>query len=149
MRAHLRTDAAIALALADAGVTPGEPGDGLVFQARGVADDWSGIRAELIEAFALAQAAARSQAPILFIVSGDDLLGRNGAPSAMVATGLLSAARTAAAELARAGTPVNTLAALPHTPVETIARWAVQFLSGGTTGELVRLGSAHIGKALP
>lgn len=149
MRAHLRTAASLAAAFSEAGIDQAEPTDGLVFQAADVTDDWAAIRAELGAAFSLARLAAGAQAPMVFIVDGDDLLGRNGAPRAMVATGLLSAARTAAVELARAGVPVNTLAAPADTPPDAIARWTIHLLGGGTTGELVRLGSAHIGKALP
>ena len=46
----------------------------------------------------------------MFVVAGEDLLGQRGAPAAMVACGLLSAARTAAIEGARPGFAVNVVA---------------------------------------
>ena len=68
----------------------------------------------------------------------------------MVATGLLSAARTLAAELKRDGVPVNVLGITPETPVEAISTWVGRLLEpGGPTGELVQLGGTQIGKALP
>jgi len=87
---------------------------------------------------------------VVYVVAGDDLLGRRGPGRAMVACGLLSAARTAAVEGARAGVPVNTLAVEADTPPATVAAWVARLLEpGGPTGELVRLGTAHLGKALP
>lgn len=112
--------------------------------------DWDGAKQVLMEAFALSQAAARDEQPVVYVVHGDDLLGRRGAPSAMVATGLLSAARTAAIELSRQGTPVNVVAVGDATDRETLQRW-ISHLSepGGPTGEVVRLDQGHLGKALP
>jgi hypothetical protein len=85
-----------------------------------------------------------------YVVHHDDLLGRRGPGRAMIATGLLSAARTAAVEQAKAGVPVNVIAVDDGIDPETIARW-VRSLAGGPTptGELIRLGTSHIGKALP
>ena len=68
----------------------------------------------------------------------------------MVATGLLSAARDLAQETARAGIPANVLATVEHAEPETVATWIARLLDHpGTTGELIRLGSMHLGKALP
>jgi hypothetical protein len=123
--------------------------EGLVFAADVHGDDWPSIEAELTTAFGLSRAAARAGASITYIVHNDDLLGRRGAGRAMVATGLLSAARTAAAELVKAGVAVNVLAVEDETDPATVARW-VGFVSepGGPTGELIHLGPGHIGKAL-
>lgn len=111
---------------------------------------WKGARAALLAAFTVSQEAARTGAAIVYVVHGDDLLGRRGAPAAMVATGLLSAARTAAIELAKQGTVVNVLAVGDDTEPETVERWISQLADpAGPTGELVRLDASHLGKALP
>lgn len=149
MQALIRTSPEIEKALLTAGLETGGCENGLVFQAGAVEADWPAVRAELSSAFDLARQAAIAQAPMVFIVEGDDLLGRRGAPRAMVATGLLSAARTAGVELAKSGAPVNTLSIGSDTAAEVAARWVMNLLGGGTSGELVRLGTAHIGKALP
>jgi hypothetical protein len=113
-------------------------------------DDWPQVRAELTEAFLLSQRAARQGWPVVFAVDGDDLLGRNGPGRAMVACGLLSAARTFAMENRKAGIPVNVLALEPTTEPATVASWVELLLRpGGPQGELVRLGGDHLGKALP
>lgn len=126
-----------------------EDGDGLVFAADVHGDDWPSIEAELTTAFEFSRATARAGAPITYIVHNDDLLGRRGAGRAMVATGLLSAARTAAVELVKTGVPVNVLAVEDETDPLTVARWvALVTEPGGPTGELIHLGPGHIGKAL-
>lgn len=126
-----------------------EDDEGLVFAADIHGDEWPEVENELRAAFELTRSAAQRGGAITYVVHNDDLLGRRGPGRAMVATGLLSAARTAAVELAKTGVPVNVLAVEDDTPSEAIARWA-RLLSepGGPTGELIHLGPGHIGKAL-
>lgn len=105
---------------------------------------------EMVEAFTLSQQAARAGAPVVYVVESADLLGRNGAGRAMVATGLLSAARDLAQETVRAGIPVNVLATDATASPETVNTWIARLLQEpGTTGELIRLGSTHLARALP
>lgn len=121
-----------------------------VFEATERVDDWETTREILMGAFRASQEAAREDRAIIYVVHGDDLLGRRGAPSAMVATGLLSAARTAAIELSRRNIPVNVVAVGDDTEPAVASRWAAHLSEpGGPTGELVRLDSSHLGKALP
>lgn len=128
----------------------GAPAAGCVFDASTPVPDWPAAKTALMEAFAASQRAAVAEAPIVYVVHGDDLLGRRGAPSAMVATGLLSAARTAAIELSRKGAVVNVVAIGDETTPGTIARWVVRLTEpDGPTGEVVRLDASHLGKALP
>lgn len=113
-------------------------------------DNWEDILAELTGVFEASQRAATAGAPIIYIVDGDDLLGRNGPGRAMIACGLLSAARSAAIENRKSEVPVNVIAIESAIPPETVGQW-VETLArpGGPTGELVRLGGDHLGKALP
>ena len=86
----------------------------------------------------------------VYVVHHDDLLGRRGAGNAIVASGLLSAARTAALEGVRKGWTTNVIAHDDDTDPKDIEKWAERMLeSQGVTGELIRIGSTHIGKALP
>lgn len=118
--------------------------------AEHVADDWESIRFELQRAFVVARSAAQSEESFVFVVHQDDLLGRRGVGDAMVATGLLSAARTAALEGSRKGWTANVVAYDNSVDRSQVARWAESMLdSDGVTGELIRLGPGHIGKALP
>lgn len=115
-----------------------------------VGEDWSEIRAELDRAFQMSRAAATDEESFVYVVHHDDLLGRRGAGNAMVATGLLSAARTAALEGVRKGWTANVIAHDDDADPAEIELWAERMLeSGGVTGELIRIGPGHIGKALP
>ena len=69
----------------------------------------------------------------------------------MVATGLLSAARTAAIEGSRKGWTANVVAFDDEADPEYVKGWAERLAEGsfGVTGELIRIGSSHLGKALP
>lgn len=122
-----------------------------IHHASQVDDDWDEIRAELERAFQMSRAAAQAEESFVYVVHHDDLLGRRGAGNAMVATGLLSAARTAAIEGSRKGWTANVVAYDDEVDDETVQAWAEKLAtdSSGVTGELIRVGSSHIGKALP
>ena len=129
------------------------PRGALVFVADpAVGDDWEDVLAELTAAFEMTQAALGAGAPVVYVVDQRDLLGQRGAGSAMVASGLLSAARSAADEARRDGVPVNVIATGADTPAAALASGLERLLApegGGPTGELIRLGGDHLGKALP
>jgi len=115
-----------------------------------VSDEWADIRKELDRAFQLSRAAAQAEESFVYVVHHDDLLGRRGAGDAMVATGLLSAVRTAAIEGSRKGWTANVIAYDDGADKKDVEQWANQLLdSDGVTGELIRIGSSHLGKALP
>ncbi|MFP3913917.1 MAG: hypothetical protein ACLFWM_03510 [Actinomycetota bacterium] len=126
------------------------PDGGAVFEATSQVASWREAREVLLGAFRISQGAARAEAPIVYVVHGHDLLGRRGAASAVMATGLLSAARTAALELSRKGAPVNVVAVDDDTSPSVVARWVTRLTErDGPTGELVHLHPDHMGKALP
>jgi hypothetical protein len=122
-----------------------------IHRAREVGEDWEDIKAELERAFQMARAAAQAEENFVFVVHHDDLLGRRGAGNAMVATGLLSAARTAAIEGSRKGWTANVVAFDDDADPGMVEVWAERLAedSLGVTGEVIRLGSTHLGKALP
>jgi hypothetical protein len=122
---------------------------GLVLAAdHNVGDDWEAVRSELSEAFRLTKQAVTEGRSVVYVVHNDDLLGRDGLGAAIVATGLLSAARTAALEHRELS--VNTLAVARDSSPDDIGIWSRHLLAkGGPSGELVRLGRDHLGKALP
>lgn len=122
-----------------------------IFRPNLVGNDWEDARAELERAFLMSREAARKEESFVYVVHHDDLLGRRGAGNAMVATGLLSAARTAAIEGSRKGWTANVLAYDSDSDPAVIDRWAQRLAtdSEGVTGELIRIGSGHLGKALP
>lgn len=122
-----------------------------IHHASRVGDDWDEVRAELERAFQMSRTAAQAEESFVYVVHHDDLLGRRGAGNAMVATGLLSAARTAAIEGSRKGWTANVVAYDDETDEATVRTWAEKLAQdpSGVTGELIRVGSSHIGKVLP
>lgn len=122
-----------------------------VHWAAEVGDSWEEVAAEMERAFRFAREAAAEERSVVFVVHSDDLLGRRGAGRAMVATGILSAARTMALEGWRKGWTANVVAWDGETgTLEETEALAIHLASTGTvTGEVVRIGPGHIGKALP
>ena len=121
-----------------------------VHWAQEVGENWADIRQELDRAFQMARQAAQDEKSFVFVVNHDDLLGRRGPGKAMVATGLLSAARTAAIEGSRKGWTANVIAYDDGADRSDVEAWARQMLdSSGVSGEVIRVGTTHIGKALP
>ncbi len=122
-----------------------------IHRAQPVGDDWAEVRAELERAFQMSRAAAQAEQSFVYVVHHDDLLGRRGPGNAMVATGLLSAARTAALEGAKKGWTANVVAYDDEARPELVEGWAERLVadSEGVTGEVIRVGPTHLGKALP
>ena len=134
-----------------AGITPSGPGAPTVVLTGPVGDHWPGVLDRLTAVYEAARAAARTPSAVVFVVPVDSLLGRRGPTEAMAAAGIVSAAKSLAAEMRKAGVPVNTLAVPDQTPTSTLVQWAGHLLrggSGGPSGEVVHLGGAQIGKAL-
>jgi hypothetical protein len=122
----------------------------VIHWAADVGDAWDEVVAELTIVFQLSRRAAKEEESVVFVVGQDDLLGRRGPGRAMVAGGILSAARTAALEGARKGWSVNVIAYDQDVDRSLVAEWAERLLQpGGVTGELIRVGPGHLGKALP
>ena len=119
-------------------------------RAERVGDDWGEVRTELQRAFRFSREAAQAEESFVYLLHNDDLLGRRGAGNAMVAAGLLSAARTAALEGAAKGWTANVIATEDGVDPLDVERWVERMLDPkGVTGEVIRLGPGHLGKALP
>jgi len=122
----------------------------VIHWAEQVGESWQEILGALTQAFELSRTAAQAEQSIVFVLRQDDLLGRRGPGNAMVATGLLSAARTAALEGSRKGWTANVVAYDEDADREKVQAWAEMLLeTGDVTGELVRVGPGHVGKTLP
>jgi hypothetical protein len=121
---------------------------GLLFAAHAApGDGWDGVEAELQRAFELTREAFAHAEPIVYLVRQEDLLGQAGAPGAMLATALLSAARALATEDRDATTQVNVLAYADPADPGLLAGWARTLLEQpGVTGELIQVGRAHLGR---
>jgi hypothetical protein len=104
--------------------------------------DFAGVEAALLDAFHASRDAARAGEPIVFVLSQPDLLGQRGALGAMIANALLAGMRTLAAEGHRA----NAIAI--GADDSRLDRWIELLLDEEISGELIRLDSSHVGKAL-
>jgi hypothetical protein len=105
--------------------------------------DFAGVERALLDAFRASQAAARDQEPIVYILRQRDLLGQDTTLGAILANALLSAVRTLAAE----GNVANAVA-IGDDPAHAEHWIAILHDSKDVTGELIRLGPGHVGKAL-
>ena len=122
---------------------------GLVHWVEDVGEDWAAVLAELTRAFEMSRSSAQGDDSIVYVIRQDDLLGRRGAGNAMVACALLSAARTAALEGALKGWTANVVAFDEVADRAMVEQWARRLLDdGAVNGELIRVGSGHIGKTL-
>lgn len=138
-------------ALAGAGVEAGEIEQGLVFVQRTEGlEDFDTVREELVESFRLTKQAAAAGAPIVYVVCYADLMGQRGPLRAMLANGLLSAARSMGMEGLRGGRTANAVAFDEGSEAGTVAPWVAALLgTSDVTGEIVTIGPRHLGKVIP
>ena len=105
--------------------------------------DFAGVEAALLDAFHQSQAAARNQEPIVYVLRQKDLLGQDTVLGAILAGALLSAVKTLAAE-----NNVANAVAVGDVPAHAEHWIAILHDQTDVTGELIRLGPGHVGKAL-
>jgi NAD(P)-dependent dehydrogenase (short-subunit alcohol dehydrogenase family) len=99
------------------------------------------VEAQLTEHFSAARAALLDGHPVVFEVSGADLLGHGSPADAAVASALVGLTRALALEGARAGWSVNAVARETGTSAE-----APFLAEHGLTGQLVHTGVGHLGR---
>ena len=115
----------------------------MIFHQPEAPADFAGVQDVLLDAFHRSQEAARNQEPIVYVLSQRDLLGQDTVLGAILANALLSAVKTLAAEknVANAVAIGDDAAHAEH--------WiAILHDQSDVTGELIRLGPGHVGKAL-
>lgn len=137
-------------ALGALGALDGQASDGVVFVAERGFADWTAAEEELAWAFQLAQQASIAEAPIVFVVDSEAMLGRAAPLDSMVATGLVSGARTLAFEGLRKGRYVGILATDRSEMAGHLGdavRFAVETRAGH--GQVITLGTGHAGAMLP
>ncbi|MBJ8348376.1 hypothetical protein [Antrihabitans sp. YC2-6] len=126
------------------------PDDGLIFEARTGLGEWTDAEDELTEAFELSRAAALTDAPVVYLVRSDAILGRAAPLDAAVATGLLGGARALAFERRKSGSYATVVAVGDNVEPAAVAH-AVDLLvaTRGANGQIFTLGAEHLGAALP
>jgi hypothetical protein len=106
-------------------------------------EDFAGVEAALLDAFRRSQEAARNHEPIVYLLRQRDILGQDTVLGAILANALLSAVRTLAAEK-----NVANAVAIGDDPAHAEHWIAILHDQADVTGELIRLGPGHVGKAL-
>lgn len=130
----------------DAGATD----EGVVFVAARDLADWPAVEDELTDAFRLAQEASVAGAPVVFVVDSDAMLGRAAPLDSMVATGLVSGARTLAFEGLRKERYVGIIATDRSDAAGDLGeaiRFAISQRAGH--GQVITLGTGHAGAMFP
>lgn len=111
------------------------------------AADLDAVTGVLTEAFAALKAAVLEERPAVLLLDDGDLLGQGETIDAAVASGLLGLMRAFALEGAKPGWRVN---AVTHRGDPAAAREAAGWLaSSELSGQLIRVGTAHLGKVSP
>jgi hypothetical protein len=114
---------------------------------RSLGEDHGRIADVLTEAFGQMRAGVLAGSPVVVLLDDRDLLGQGSIADAAVATGMLGLVRAFALEGARAGWQVN---ALTHRgEEEQIDATAELLFASGLTGQLIRVGSDHLGRVWP
>ncbi|MFT4085414.1 MAG: hypothetical protein QM638_22765 [Nocardioides sp.] len=144
------TSAADRADLAMLGDAEGSLRDGLVFVASRGFTDWQAVEDELSEAFGLVQEASGHDAPVVFVVETEAMLGRGEVLDAMVATGLVSGARVLAFEGLRRDRYVGIIASDRSERAGSLAD-AVGFATStrAALGQVLVLGTGHAGGMFP
>lgn len=134
-----------AAALTDIG-----PDEGVIFEARTGLGAWSDAEDELTEAFELSRAAALTDAPVVFLVQANAILGRAAPLDSAVATGLLGGARALAFERRKSASYSVLVAVGDNVEPATVAT-AIDLLvaTRGSNGQIFTLGTDHLGALLP
>ncbi|MCB1273872.1 MAG: hypothetical protein KDB25_05705 [Leucobacter sp.] len=151
---RLRTgSAALDAALAPLGDAEGAIEDGLVFAPRTGLTTWEEAEAELQDAFRLSQAAMIAEAPVIYVLHADAVLGRGPILDAGVADALVGGARALAFEGKRRGRYAAVVGIDPTETPETLGELSrtVDYLTGtrAAIGQVLMLTDQHLGAMLP
>ena len=115
----------------------------MIFHQPEAPADFAGVEAVLVDVFHQSQKAAQDGEPIVYVLRQRDLLGQDTTLGAILASALLSAVRTLAAEKNVA----NAIAV--GDDAHHADHWiAILHDQSDVSGELIRLGPGHVGKAL-
>jgi hypothetical protein len=110
-------------------------------------EDHHRVADALTDAFSQMRAGVLAGRPVVVLLDDRDLLGQGTIADAAVATGMLGLVRAFALEGAREGWQVN---AVTHRgEQEQLDATAELLASGGLSGQLIRIGTDHLGRVWP
>jgi hypothetical protein len=121
----------------------------LVLQQLALGDDLDGITPALTGAFSMLRGAVLDGRPVVLVLDDRDLLGQGGIADAALATGMLGLLRAFALEGAKPGWRVNAVTHRGDADAAAVKE-AVAWVGGsGLSGQLLRVGTDHLGKVSP
>jgi hypothetical protein len=120
----------------------------LVLPAPETGDDLDAISPALAAAFGEIRHAVAEGRAVVVLVAAADLLGQGSPVDAAIATALLGTVRTLAIEGARPGWSINVVAT-EDDDQEAVERAVSMLTLSGLSGQLIALGTAHLGKVVP
>ena len=119
-----------------------------VLRQEPIGESLEAVSPTLTEAFVAVREAVEAGRPVVVVVAGADLLGQGASADAAVATGLLGMVRTFAIEGTKPGWSVTLLAAREGHGEATGPAIAM-LAASGLSGQVIELGTAHLGKVVP
>jgi NAD(P)-dependent dehydrogenase (short-subunit alcohol dehydrogenase family) len=122
-------------------------GETLVIRQPRLGEDHERVTQALTDAFSQMRGAVLDGRAVVVVLDDRDLLGQGTVADAALATGLLGLARAFALEGARPGWRVNALA---HRGAEGEVEDHLDQLAGSAlSGQLIRVGTEHLGRVWP
>lgn len=121
----------------------------LIVRQPRLGDDLDAVTASLTAAFTQIRSAVLDERPVVVVIDDRDLLGQGTVVDAGVATAMLGLVRAFALEGAKPGWKVN---AVTHRggAEEREVEGAIAWLgSSGLSGQLLRVGTDHLGRVWP
>jgi hypothetical protein len=123
--------------------------DVLVLRQPSLGDDLDGVTAALTAAFAEIRAAVLAERPVILVLDDRDLLGQGGVVDAALATGMLGLVRAFALEGVKPGWRVNAVTHRGDPEASAVVETAAWVGDSGLSGQLLRVGTDHLGKVWP
>jgi hypothetical protein len=122
-------------------------GKPLYIRQQSLGEDHERVTGALSEAFSEMRSAVLEERPVVALLDDRDLLGQRTVADAALATGMLGLVRAFALEGARVGWQVN---ALTHRgEEEEVDRLLALLAESGLSGQLLRIGTDHLGRVWP
>jgi hypothetical protein len=114
-----------------------------------VGEDLDQVTDVLTRAFAEVRAAVLEERPVVVVLDDRDLLGQGSVVDAGVAAGLLGLVRAFALEGAKPGWKVNVVTQRGEEDAQAAQEAADWLAASGLSGQLIRIGTDHLGRVWP
>jgi hypothetical protein len=121
----------------------------LVYRQPDLREDLDAVSPVLTRAFGDVRKAVLAGRPVVLVLNDRDLLGQGTVIGAAVATGLLGLARAVALEGAKQGWRINLVTCSESVMEEALEDSIAWVGASPLSGQLLRVGTAHLGRVSP